>query len=341
MPEILQSFPDTVEGSLGSDDSWKRELATAIRSSQKLCASLGISPAEIGVDAEAEFPVLVPSSFHKRIERENPRDPLLLQVLAHRAEETAEGLKDPVEDLSFQKSAGLLQKYQNRALVISSGACAIHCRYCFRRHFPYQGLSLASQASNWLETISSDSSIEEVILSGGDPLTAVDDSLAEFVEGINRIPSVKRLRVHTRLPVVIPSRVCSGLTSWVKACRPACYFVLHFNHRNEIDDEVCRAMRELRQAGATLLNQTVLLRGVNDSEQCLVDLFKALVDTQVVPYYLHQLDPVRGAMHFEVSDAKAIELISACRSQLPGYAVPTLVREVPGEPNKSPIQLNL
>lgn len=339
MSEILPTIHQTVEASLATDPNWKKELANAIRDSQELCKSLGISQSDIDCGTDANFPVLVPRSFVDRMEPGNPNDPLLLQVIAQSAEEVGGGVQDPVGDLGFERAPGLLQKYDRRTLLISTGACAVHCRYCFRRHFPYEGLSLKNNMNQWLETIESDSSIEEVILSGGDPLAIVDQTLAEFVDRLNQITSIKRLRVHTRFPVVIPSRICDSLLEWVTACESACYFVLHFNHRNEINDEVANALDSLRQAGATLLNQTVLLKGINDSEDALVDLFKTLVNSQVVPYYLHQLDPVQGALHFEVDDQRAVNLVSKCRSQLPGYAVPTLVREIPGQTSKSPISL--
>lgn len=340
MPEILPTMPSTVEASLRPGTPWKRELAEAVRSSRDLCEILRIPASCLGPIAESDFPVLVPRSFVNRMQPGNPKDPLLLQVIASREEEQTTGVRDPVHDLEFQNEPGLLQKYDHRALIVATGACAVHCRYCFRRHFPYDGLSLKNDMPRWLDKIASDPSIEEVILSGGDPLSNVDDTLAEFVDRLNQIPTVTRLRVHTRFPVVIPSRICNSLVKWVENCRAACFFVLHFNHRQEIDDEVLSAITRLRKAGATLLNQTVLLKGINDQEEALVSLFKQLVDIQVLPYYLHQLDPVQGAMHFEVTDEVAVNLISACRSRLPGYAVPTLVREIPGRPSKSPISFS-
>jgi EF-P beta-lysylation protein EpmB len=248
------------------------------------------------------------------------------------------GKLDPVGDLSAERTAGLLQKYHGRVLMIMTGACAVHCRYCFRRHFPYS--NAPKGRDGWLgnlQMIASDPSIEEVILSGGDPLTLADESLRWLVVQLNDIPHIRRIRLHTRLPVVIPQRVCGELEQWIKESNAAIFVVLHFNHAQEVDSRVTDALRRLHSSGATLLNQSVLLRGVNDTFDAQRELCLQLVNQRVLPYYLHLLDPVQGGMHFTVPDAEGQKIIEQLRHHLPGYAVPTLVREIAGQPSKTPI----
>jgi EF-P beta-lysylation protein EpmB len=269
-------------------------------------------------------------------------DPLLRQVLPTAAEndagQQASGLIDPVGDLNASPKDGLIQKYRGRLLVIASGTCAVNCRYCFRRHFPYdlapKGHAALQQA---LEALRQDQSLSEVILSGGDPLMLADSSLSDFSMQLDAIPHVNRLRIHSRLPVVIPTRICDSLLDWTSRCSKAIYFVLHFNHANEIDQHVVSALKQLRAAGATVLNQAVLLRGVNDSFAAQRDLCEKLVDNNVLPYYLHQLDTVRGAMHFETDQDAGRAIVAKLREHLPGFAVPTFVREIPGQPSKTPL----
>ena len=230
---------------------------------------------------------------------------------------------------------GLLQKYHGRVLMVTTGACAVHCRYCFRRHFPYAQVPKSPAA--WqpaIDQVAADSSVEEVILSGGDPLTLVDDHLAELVDRLARIPHLRRLRVHTRLPVVIPERVTDGLLEAITPARLTPIVVIHANHAAELDQRVADALVRLAEAGVLLLNQAVLLRGVNDNPDALVALSQRLIDLRVVPYYLHQLDRVAGAAHFEVPVEQGKRLIAALRAHLPGYAVPRYVQEIPGQPNK-------
>lgn len=315
-------------------------MKSAIRTNRQLLEALSL-PAELGsIGAEQDFPVFVPLEFLARMQPGNPRDPLLLQVLAAAAEtNTAAGLDDPVGDHKSTLIPGLLKKYERRALLITSGACAVHCRYCFRRHFPYQ--VAPKGVAGWrsaVALIGDDASIDEVILSGGDPLSVADHLLGELVGSLNEIAHLRRIRIHTRFPVVIPSRVCHSLLQWISESRCAVYFVLHINHSAEIDSHLESAIRGLRQAGAVLLNQSVLLAGVNDSFLVQRDLCLRLIDHQVLPYYLHQLDRVRGAMHYEVDDQTALEIVSALRRDLPGYAVPQLVREIAGQPHKTVIQ---
>ena len=267
----------------------------------------------------------------------NPADPLLRQVLPLAEEVIPEpGFEaDPVGDDSATLTPGLLQKYRSRALLITTGACAVHCRYCFRRHFPYS--ESPRSPDDWqpaLDRIAEDPAIDEVLLSGGDPLTLVDSHLAELAKRIAVIPHVKRLRIHTRLPIVIPQRVTDELIHWLCGTRLTPIVVVHANHPQEIDHAVAAALTKLIERGIPVLNQAVLLRGVNDSAEALIGLSRRLVDLRVMPYYLHQLDRVAGAAHFEVPISRGIELIDQLRRALPGYAVPRYVQEVAGEAHK-------
>jgi EF-P beta-lysylation protein EpmB len=272
--------------------------------------------------------------------RGDPRDPLLLQALPQLAElEQAPGfVVDAVGDLAARSAQGVLHKYEGRALLIASGSCAINCRYCFRRHFPYgDEMAAAGQWRKALEHVRQDPSISELILSGGDPLALATAKLEELSRGLADIPQVTRLRIHTRLPVVLPERIDDAFAGWLAALPLQKVVVLHANHANEFDAQVDHACARLREAGATLLNQSVLLRGVNDDADALAALSERLFAAGVLPYYLHQLDRVQGAAHFEVDDARALALVEAVRHRLPGYLVPRLVREVGGEASKRPL----
>jgi EF-P beta-lysylation protein EpmB len=268
-------------------------------------------------------------------------DPLLRQVLPLDAEllETAGYVTDPVGDLAALAGQGLLHKYHGRALLVTTGACAIHCRYCFRREFPYGEHHAGRQAfANSLEAIRADPSINEVLLSGGDPLTLSDRRLAGLLEGLEAIPHVRRVRVHTRLPVVLPERIDAGfLAAWNSPHRLQRIMVIHANHPQELCGaaDVQAALGALQRSGATLLNQSVLLRGVNDSVAALEELSVVLFESGVLPYYLHVLDPVHGAAHFDVPEYEARKLHAALTARLPGYLVPKLVREVPGAAAKT------
>jgi EF-P beta-lysylation protein EpmB len=300
-------------------------------------------PADFAAQALAaagDFPLFVPREFLSRIRPGDPHDPLLRQVLPVLAEqEIVPGFStDPVDDRAAQRTPGLLQKYPGRALLITTGACAVHCRYCFRRHFPYQ--EAPKSLSAWepaFRAIEEDSSLHEVLLSGGDPLVMVDDFLARLAERLAAIPHLRRLRIHTRLPIMIPGRVCSELLNWLTGTRLTPIVVVHANHSAELDDAVAAAFGQLVDAGIVVLNQAVLLRGVNDSVEALAALCERLVDLRVMPYYLHQLDPVAGGAHFEVPVSRGRELMAQLTARLPGYAVPRYVRELPGESSKTAI----
>ncbi len=317
--------------------SWRGEIREAIRDMGELCRRLGLS-AELGGRAAAgEFSVFVPPSYLARIQPGEAADPLLRQVLPV-AEETVrvEGfVADPVGDGVAMLRPGVLQKYAGRALLITTGACAVHCRYCFRRHFPYD--EAPHGVAEWeraLASIAADDSIREVILSGGDPFMLSDDQLEKLVEKITAIPHIRRLRVHTRLPVMIPSRVTEQLLVWLTGSRLASVMVIHANHAQELDGHVAESLERLQQAGVMLLNQAVLLRGVNDTVDAQVALSERLIEVGVAPYYLHQLDRVAGAAHFEVPVAEGRRIVNEMRVRLPGYAVPRYVQEEPGELNK-------
>lgn len=321
---------------------WQTQLSEAIRDPRTLLARVGLDErwlpgAESG---NALFEIRVPEAYLARIRHGDPNDPLLRQILPLTAEtdSVAGFIDDPLEEATHTPRPGLIHKYQGRVLLIASPACAINCRYCFRRHFPYAENS--PSRAQWQETLDylrDDPSINEVILSGGDPLASSDRRLAWLAERLAEIPHLKRLRIHTRLPVVIPDRVDEALLGWLAATRLQAVMVLHINHPNEIDDAVIDACNKLREAGVTLLNQSVLLRGINADIDTLAELSERLFSAGILPYYLHVLDPVAGAAHFDVPDSEAVELIKALRERLAGFLLPRLVREIPGRGSKTPL----
>jgi L-lysine 2,3-aminomutase len=325
--------------------SWQEALKDAVRDAAELCRLVNVPPlAGPGATRAArDFPVFAPRGYIARMRQGDVRDPLLRQVLPLEEELSppagfdAEGYgPDPVGDHAAIQSPGLLHKYHSRVLMVTTGACAVHCRYCFRRHFPYsQGPRSPEAWQPALEQIAADSSLREVILSGGDPLTLVDAHLAALAERLAKIPHLRRLRIHTRLPIMIPERVTDELVDWLRGTRLTPIMVIHANHAAELDDAVGAAIARLADAGIPLLNQSVLLRGVNDDADTLVALSERLVDLRVMPYYLHQLDRVVGAAHFEVPIATGRKLVSALRRRLPGYAVPRYVHERAGKAHKT------
>ena len=307
---------------------WQRELARALSDLGELLRLLEVAPG--AVDASPDpFPLRVPRPYVARMRRRDPHDPLLRQVLPTTAERlpVAGFSTDPLQERAAAVAPSLLRKYAGRALVIATGACAVHCRYCFRRHFPY---ARHRQSANFdaVERIRADPGIREVILSGGDPLTLTDAHFARLTARIGALPHVARLRLHTRLPVVIPQRVTSALVDALAAVPQQVVVVLHFNHPNEIDADCRRALAALR--GFVLLNQSVLLAGVNDAPAMLAALSERLFEAGVLPYYLHLPDAVAGTAHFGVSEARAISIHRQLAAALPGYLVPKLVREVAG-----------
>ncbi|GHE20466.1 EF-P beta-lysylation protein EpmB [Halomonas urumqiensis] len=322
--------------------AWQAQLAGAIRDPRELCRRLGLEDAWLAgaQTGHALFEVRVPEAFVARMRHGDANDPLLRQVLPLGEERLArEGyVSDPLAEAEHTSSRGLIHKYAGRVLLITSPACAVNCRYCFRRHFPYAENSPSrAQWDATLDALRDDPSISEAILSGGDPLAANDRQLAWLVARLEAIPHLKRLRIHTRLPVVIPDRIDEALLGWLDATRLQKVVVLHINHAQEIDDAVIAACARLKRAGVTLLNQSVLLRGVNDTTDALAELSERLFEAGILPYYLHVLDPVAGAAHFDVPDDEARERVAELRKRLPGFLMPRLVREVPGEASKTPL----
>lgn len=325
--------------------SWQQELASAITHPSELLQRLGLDATVVaGIAGPGElreagvFPLRVPESYVRRMRPGDPHDPLLRQVLPLDDElRVIPGFGgDPLGEAGARRVPGLLQKYAGRALLITTGACAVHCRYCFRRDYDYAADASLEPA---LQALAGDPSIREVILSGGDPLALSNRRLAALLERLATLPHVRRIRLHTRTPVVLPSRVDSGLLEALSRLRTPGVVVLHANHAREIDEEVRGALDRLRNAGLTLLNQAVLLAGVNDSAEALAELSEALFEAGVLPYYLHLLDPVQGVAHFDVPEARARALMHELLARLPGFLVPRLVRERAGEPSKSWVDL--
>lgn len=323
---------------------WQVELARAISSPAELLEILNLSGTSLALQVlpRSSFRLRVPHGFVARMRKGDPYDPLLRQVLpvAHENNVVPGYVTDPVGDLESETVPGVLHKYQRRALLVTTGACPIHCRYCFRRHFPYAESNPA--ANRWqaaLDYIRSDTSITEVLLSGGDPLSLTDRRLAELAHAIARIQHVQRLRVHTRMPIVLPERVEDDMLDWLCGTRLHPVMVVHANHANEIDQTVKGALERLAKAGVTLLNQAVLLSSVNDTVDALAELSETLFRARVLPYYLHLLDPVRGAAHFAVHRETAFALMHGLRARLPGYLVPRFVQEKSGAPYKLPLEL--
>jgi len=318
-------------------------MAAAITQPEVLIETLGLDSELIGpaLAAAAKFGLRVPLSYVARMQRGNPADPLLRQVLPldDELDQPAAYSGDPLAESGALRAPGLLQKYRGRALLITTSACAVHCRYCFRREFPYSEQTIDTPRwSAAIEAIAADESIEEIILSGGDPLSLSDGRLQALTDALARIEHLRRLRIHTRQPIVLPARVDQGLLEWIECLTWPVVFVLHANHPNEIDASVRDACERLRSTGVTLLNQSVLLKGVNDDVATLATLSQKLLDAGVLPYYLHVLDPVRGAAHFDIPEEHARKIAGDLAACLPGYLVPRLVREVSGAPAKLPLQ---
>ncbi len=326
----------------GQEGSWRDSMKAAVRDPAELCHLLKL-PDEFlpgAIEAARSFPLFAPREYIARMRVGDPHDPLLKQVLpiGDEGRSTPEFVADPVGDQHRQIAPGLLQKYYGRALLIATGACAVHCRYCFRRHFPYaEGTASPSLWDAALDRLKADPTIEEIILSGGDPLTLVDSALTLLAERLAKAPHLRRLRVHTRLPIVIPKRVTAELLQWLGGTRLTPIVVVHANHPAEIDDATADALGRMVDAGIPVLNQAVLLRGVNDDASILAELCRRLIDVRVMPYYLHQLDRVAGAAHFEVPVAQGREIAAELHRLLPGYAVPRYVQEIPGHPGKTPL----
>lgn len=321
--------------------SWQNDLAQAISDPAELLEALQLPKSWLKerVDTQANFPLRVTQHYLSLIQAGDPHDPLLLQVLPQQQELIPQPgfTTDPVADSVATSGNGLLHKYAGRALLISTGACAIHCRYCFRRHYPYGEDNMLRHWESLLAQLSEQTDIDEVILSGGDPLTLSDHRLAPLIEQIAELPHIQRLRLHSRVPLVLPNRITPALCQMLENTRLHVSMVLHCNHPQELAEPLDVALMQLRKSGVTLLNQSVLLRGVNDQVTTLKALSEKLFAYGILPYYLHLLDPVSGAAHFNVptETAKAIE--EELRSALPGYLLPRWVRDVPGHAAKTPL----
>lgn len=321
---------------------WQAQVRAAFRDPPALLSALDLTPEELpyAIDLTSDFAFLVPRAFAARMQPKAPFDPLLLQVLPRQDERvrSADERSDPVGDHAAFQGGGRIQKYEGRSLLITTGACAIACRYCFRREYDYAAQSLKARELAELEAyMRSPGATPELILSGGDPLSLGNAHLARLLDRVAASGRVRRLRIHTRMPVVLPDRIEPDLVALL-ADRPwRTVVVVHVNHDQELDASTAGALRRLSSSGATLLNQAVLLAGVNDSVEAQVELAERLFEQGVLPYYLHQLDRVPGSAHFAVTDRRARALHRQMRARLPGYLLPRLVREVPGASAKMPL----
>lgn len=324
---------------------WQEALSDLITDPEVLLTFLELDPAllEAAKAAARVFPLKLPRGFAARMQKGNPNDPLLKQVLPLGVElaQPAGYLLDPLQENQVNPVPGLLHKYHGRVLVTLTSACAVHCRYCFRRHFPYEANNPGRQGwERIIAYIAADSSITEVILSGGDPLSVSDRLLQQFTDLLSTVSHVRRLRIHSRLPIVIPERVTSSFIEWIRQPRFQTSLVIHSNHPQELSDDVMKALRQIREAGVQLLNQSVLLKGVNDDANVLVTLSEDLFSAGVLPYYLHTLDKVQGAAHFDIDRDEAQAIYADMCSKLPGYLVPKLVCEQAGAGSKTMLTMN-
>ncbi|QCO21722.1 EF-P beta-lysylation protein EpmB [Acinetobacter cumulans] len=328
---------------LYQEQNWQTQLSNLVTDPAELLELLQLSPEQLlsgALLASKQFKLRVPRAFVGKMQLGNAFDPLLLQVLPHHLElEEHEGfVTDPLGEEQANQQPGVLHKYKSRFLLTLTGACAVHCRYCFRRHFPYQeNLPKQDDWPNIRDYLVSQPDINEVILSGGDPLTLSDRKLQLWIERLESLPQIKFLRIHSRVPIVIPNRINDAFISILKNSRLRIILVVHSNHASELDDFTCSQLSKLVKEQITVLNQAVLLKGVNDSADVLVDLSYRLFDAGVMPYYLHVLDKVKGAHHFDRSPQDIDDIYKAVLANLPGYLVPKLVREIAGEKNKTPL----
>ena len=337
MPQIIPQINDNLH------TSWQKELANVVTDPQKLLEAVNICPEtyQSHFNARQLFPVRVPRPFIARMKKGDINDPLLKQVMPLSDEfiNTDGFSTDPLEEHDTV-ATGLLHKYKHRVLMIVKAGCAINCRYCFRRHFPYQDNSPNKQ--RWQEAltyITQHDEINEVIFSGGDPLMASDEHLAWLIQQLEKIPHIKRLRIHSRMAIVIPQRITQGLVSLLSQTRLKATMVFHINHKNEIDQQVIKAIEPLREARIPMLNQSVLLKSVNDNAEDLCQLSEALFDNGITPYYLHLFDKVQGVAHFDTDNTRAKTIIKKMMAILPGFLMPKVVREIAGEANKTPFNL--
>ena len=325
-------------------EDWQIQLSSGFSRVEELLSTLDLQANDLPrqLQAHGEFPLRVPRAFASKIEPGNPRDPLLLQVLPQARELIANPgfSNDPLQEARFTPVPGLIHKYRSRVLLTTSSACAINCRYCFRRHFPYSEHRISqTQIEAIVAYLQQQPGVNEVIFSGGDPLAISNTRFVSLVERLATVPHLQRLRIHTRFPVVIPQRIDQALLQLMEQPRFQWLMVIHSNHPNELDDSLAKAMALLKARNVTLLNQSVLLRDVNDSATTLASLSDKLFAMGVLPYYLHLLDPVTGSSHFDLPESQATAIYQELLALLPGYLVPKLVREAPDQPSKTPITL--
>ncbi|EXS29280.1 kamA family protein [Acinetobacter sp. 742879] len=328
---------------LYQEQNWQSQLSDLITDPSELLSLLELSSEQLlsgAILASEKFKLRVPRAFVGKMNAKNPLDPLLLQVLPHHLEleEHPEFVTDPLGEEAANQLPGVLHKYKSRFLLTLTGACAVHCRYCFRRHFPYQ--ENLPKNEDWLNIknyIEANPNINEIILSGGDPLTLSNRKLALWLERLSSLKQIQILRIHSRVPIVIPNRIDEELISLLKNSRLRIVLVVHSNHASELDDFTCSKLLQLSDHHITVLNQAVLLKGVNDSAQTLIDLSYRLFEARVMPYYLHVLDKVKGAQHFDLESSEIDDIYRDVLANLPGYLVPKLVREIAGEKNKTPL----
>lgn len=315
---------------------WRKIQQENITNFSTLSTFLELSPeTEALIDSQPKFVLNLPRRLAGKIAKNDPTDPLFLQFVPLKSEKKIEpGFQDdPVEDNRFVRENRLLHKYEGRALIIATGACAMHCRYCFRKNFNYELPD--KQFIKELEIIAEDSSIQEILLSGGDPLSLSDSTLQALFANLSKIPHLKRIRFHTRFPIGIPERISDSFLEILRTCPKQIWFIIHSNHPNEFDDDIWEALKKIRQLGIPILNQSVLLKGVNDDVAVMKRLNESLIDHGIMPYYLHQLDKIQGSAHFEVPEEHGKAIVKELASQLPGFGVPKYVREIPGQPNKT------
>jgi EF-P beta-lysylation protein EpmB len=334
----MNSLPNILQ--ISDKPSWQQLLGNTVDDPVQLLELLELPEslldgARLG---NSLFSLKVPLPFIQKMEKGNPHDPLLRQVLPlGQEEQDVPGfISDPLGEMNANPLDGMIHKYKGRVLLILSGACAVNCRYCFRREFPYSDNRLGSeQWDKILDYLRADSSIKEVIFSGGDPLATSDSRLQRIIKDLESISHLTRLRIHTRLPIVIPQRITAELVEILSGNRFDTTLVVHANHANEIDDELGSKVQFLKENQVTVLNQSVLLKGVNNSLEDLKNLSETMFHHGILPYYLFTLDPVKGAAHFDVPDQQAIHLHQQLQAELPGYLVPKLAREIPERPSKT------
>lgn len=323
--------------------TWQNQLSDTVKDLQELCDYLELDITKLELNISPKFPVRAPKYYLDKIAKNNPKDPLLLQILPQAQEKITKPnfCSDPLQEAHYIKAPGLIHKYYNRVLLTLTGACGIHCRYCFRQNFPYDNHLISTvHREQQLDYIKQNSQIDEVILSGGDPLCINNNLLDKIIASLNQISHIKTIRFHTRMPIIIPDRIDQDFINILNKYKNIKFVIVtHCNHPNELDDSIKTKIKLLQQYNITVLNQAVLLKDINNSAEVLIELSQKLFECSILPYYLHLLDPVTGTSHFEVDHTTAISLIKKIKAKLPGYLVPKLVQEVPGEDSKTLIKI--